>query len=92
VLRVALSILGLDHPASDATRDGDRPARAFKRSGGYSPHRQGMREADTDFSDWLGRTLHEAYDPIAREPLPHDLAVLIRHIDQLSTEPRVADT
>ena len=85
VLRVELSTLGLHGPAQDSTLDGDRPGRAYM-SDDRSPkqlRRQAVREPDSGFADWLGRTLHEAYDPVAREPLPPDLAALIHQIDKL---------
>jgi hypothetical protein len=45
--------------------------------------RQPSRQADPAFSDWVGRRLHETFDPIASEPLPPDLAVLIRELEKV---------
>ncbi len=35
------------------------------------------RRGERAFDDWLQKQLHEMYDSIAQEPLPHDLARLI---------------
>jgi hypothetical protein len=32
---------------------------------------------DDPFSQWLGRSLHEAFDAVAREPIPEDILRLI---------------
>jgi len=88
VLRVALSALGLNLPPRDSTLDGDRPGRAYlsKKEAPQELHRQADREADPAFTDWLGKTLHEVYDPVAREPLPSEFATLIRHLEQARPE------
>ena len=85
MLRVAPSALELNHPSQDVTLDGDRPGRAYMHRDSEELHRQPATEADPAFADWLGKTLHDTYDPVTQEPLPHDLAVLIRHLEQLQT-------
>ena len=84
MLRVALSALGLNHPAQDVTLDFDRPGRAYmhRDRDPEELHRRADREADPGFTDWLGKTLHETYDPVTREPLPSDFALLIRHLER----------
>ena len=51
--------------------------------GSQELHRQPATEVDPGFTDWLGKTLHDTYDAVTQEPLPRDLAVLIRHLEQL---------
>jgi hypothetical protein len=85
VLRVALSTLRLNYPVPDVTLDGDRPGRAYahRDRGPEEIRRRPDTEADPAFTDWLGKTLHETYDPVTREPLPRELALLIGHLERL---------
>ena len=85
MLRVALSGLRLNHPSQDMTLDGDRPGRAYMHRDPEALYRQPAIEADPEFADWLGKTLHETYDRVAQKPLPRELAALIRHLEQLKT-------
>ena len=85
MLRVALNGLGLNLPPQDVTLSGDRPGRAYMHRDREELYRQPATEADPGFADWLGKTLHETYDPVAKEPLPRELAALIRHLEQLQT-------
>ncbi len=65
-----------------------KPGEATKRPGGCSPVMQSnahysdrarpLRRDGRPFDDWLERQLHDLYDSIAQEPLPGDLARLVR--------------
>jgi hypothetical protein len=80
VLRVPHSSPGLAEATTERSFDGERQP---TRDGDDLFYRRPDAQADPAFCSWLGRTLHDVYDPIAREPLPFELADLIRQLESL---------
>ena len=78
---------GLYRTSAEETLDGDVPGQGFEKRperGTPSILRQyKRRDMDPTFTAWVGQTLHETYDAVSEEPLPADLADLVRELERL---------
>ena len=44
---------------------------------------QTLHETDPAFTAWVGQTLHDTFDPVSEEPLPADMAELVRLLERI---------
>ena len=78
---------GLYRTSAEETLDGDVPGQGFEnRTPRDTPRimrQRHRREMDPTFTAWVGQALHETYDSVSEEPLPSDLADLVRELERL---------
>ncbi len=78
---------GLYRTSAEETLDGDVPGKGFEspleRDAAAILRQQRLRQSDPTFTAWVGQTLHDTYDSVSEEPLPADLAALIRQLERL---------
>ncbi len=78
---------GLYRTSAEETLDGDMPGQGFEnRTERDAPNilrQRSRRETDSTFTAWIGQSLHETYDAVSEEPLPSDLADLVRELERL---------
>jgi hypothetical protein len=77
---------GLYRTSSEETLDGDVPSGLDDRTNRGAPatlRLKQLREADPTFTAWVGQALHEVFDPVSEEPLPTDLAALLRRLERV---------
>ena len=78
---------GLYRTSAEETLDGDVPGQGFEnrkdRDALPTLRQRNRRGTDPTFTAWVGQTLHETYDAVSEEPLPADLADLVRELERL---------
>ena len=76
---------GLYRTSAEETLDGDLPGQGFIRPAeeARTVRQQDRREADPTFTAWVGQSLHDVFDSVSEEPLPADLAALVRQLERI---------